>query len=131
MKNLLTTILCFITFLGFSQKRELRSAQKLLDESFYNEALDVLSKIEALIPNSDLKYQAHYYYLLGWANKGDSNYNEAVSLLRKSIDLDKLNKYKENANILINDVQIELFEHFLKMFQYFLILYIHILRYLF
>jgi len=108
MKNLLTTILCFITFLGFSQKRELRSAQKLLDESFYNEALDVLSKIEALIPNSDLKYQAHYYYLLGWANKGDSNYNEAVSLLRKSIDLDKLNKYKENANILINDVQIEL-----------------------
>ena len=108
MKNLLTTILCFITFLGFSQKRELRSAQKLLDESFYNEALDVLSKIEGLIPNSDLKYQAHYYYLLGWANKGDSNYNEAVSLLRKSIDLDKLNKYKENANILINDVQIEL-----------------------
>ena len=94
--------------MGFSQKRELRSAQKLLDESFYNEALDVLSKIEGLIPNSDLKYQAHYYYLLGWANKGDSNYNEAVSLLRKSIDLDKLNKYKENANILINDVQIEL-----------------------
>ena len=94
--------------MGFSQKRELRSAQKLLDESFYNEALDVLSKIEALIPNSDLKYQAHYYYLLGWANKGDNNYNEAVSLLRKSIDLDKLNKYKENANILINDVQIEL-----------------------
>ena len=108
MKNLLTTILLFVTFLGYCQKKELRSAQKLLDQSFYNEALDVLSKIEKLIPNSDQKYQAQYYYLLGWANKGDANYNEAVTLLRKSIELDKLEKYKENANILIEQVEVEL-----------------------
>ena len=84
MKNLLTTILIFITFLGYSQKKELRSAQKLLDQSFYNEALDVLSEIKELIPNSDQKYQAQYYYLLGWANKGDGDYKEAISLLKKS-----------------------------------------------
>ncbi len=108
MKNLLTTILIFITFLGYSQKKELRSAQKLLDQSFYNEALDVLSEIKELIPNSDQKYQAQYYYLLGWANKGDGDYKEAISLLKKSIQLDKLNKYKENANVLIDDVLIEL-----------------------
>ena len=108
MKNLLTTILLFVTFLGYSQKKELRSAEKLLDQSFYNEALDVLYKIEGLIPNSDQKYQAHYYYLLGWANKGDGNYNDAVSLLRKSIKLDKSDKYKENASILIDNVEIEL-----------------------
>ena len=108
MKNLLTTILLFVTFLGYSQKKELRSAEKLLDQSFYNEALDVLYKIEGLIPNSDQKYQAHYYYLLGWANKGDGNYNDAVSLLRKSIKLDTSDKYKENASILIDNVEIEL-----------------------
>ena len=108
MKNLLTTILLFVTFLGYSQKKELRSAEKLLDQSFYNEALDLLYRIEGLIPNSDQKYQAHYYYLLGWANKGDGNYNDAVSLLRKSIKLDTSDKYKENASILIDNVEIEL-----------------------
>jgi len=67
MKNFLITILLFCSLIGFSQKKELRSAQKLLDQSFYNEAIDVLFKIKEVIPNSDQKYQAHYYYLLGWA----------------------------------------------------------------
>ena len=86
IKKLIISILLLTTFFGYTQKKELRNAEKRLDEGFYNEALDILSQIEGIISSSDQKYQAHYYYLLGWANKGDTNFNEAVSLLRKSIE---------------------------------------------
>ena len=76
-----------------SQKKELRNAEKRLNEGFYNEALDILSQIEGVIISSEQKYQAHYYYLLGWANKGDTNYDDAVPLLRKAIDLDNFDKF--------------------------------------
>lgn len=108
MKNFLITILLFCSLIGFSQKKELRSAQKLLDQSFYNEAIDVLFKIKEVIPNSDQKYQAHYYYLLGWANKSDSKFAEAVSFLKMSIENDKSNKYKEKVNLLIDEIENEL-----------------------
>lgn len=96
------------TFFGFSQKKELRSAEKRLDEGFYNEALDILSQVEGLISSSDQKYQAQYYYLLGWAEKGDNNFNNAIPNLRKAIDLDKLSKYKQNAQVFIDQIEIEL-----------------------
>tara|TARA_B100001094_G_scaffold100373_1_gene96500 strand:+ start:11789 stop:13048 length:1260 start_codon:yes stop_codon:yes gene_type:complete len=108
MKNFLITILFFFSIIGFSQKKELRNAQKLLDQSFYNEALDKLNKMEEFILNSDLKYQAQYYYLLGWANKGDDKLIEAVSLLKKSIKNDKSNKYKEESYLLIDQIEGEL-----------------------
>ena len=98
----------FTTVFGFSQKKELRNAEKRLNEGFYNEALDILSQIEGVIISSEQKYQAHYYYLLGWANKGDTNYDDAVPLLRKAIDLDNLDKYTEDAGILIDQIEIEL-----------------------
>ena len=98
----------FTTVFGFSQKKELRNAEKRLNEGFYNEALDILSQIEGVIISSEQKYQAHYYYLLGWANKGDTNYDAAVPLLRKAIDLDNFDKYTEDAGILIDQIEIEL-----------------------
>jgi tetratricopeptide (TPR) repeat protein len=98
----------FTTVFGFSQKKELRNAEKRLNEGFYNEALGILSQIEGVIISSEQKYQAHYYYLLGWANKGDTNYDDAVPLLRKAIDLDNFDKYAEDAGILIDQIEIEL-----------------------
>jgi len=108
MKNFIISILMLTTFFGFSQKKELRSAEKRLDEGFYNEALDILSQVEGLISSSDQKYQAQYYYLLGWAEKGDNNFNNAIPNLRKAIDLDKLSKYKQNAQVFIDQIEIEL-----------------------
>ena len=108
MKKIIVIIIMFTTVFGFSQKKELRNAEKRLNEGFYNEALDILSQIEGVIISSEQKYQAHYYYLLGWANKGDTNYDDAVPLLRKAIDLDNLDKYTEDAGILIDQIEIEL-----------------------
>lgn len=108
MKNIIVSILMLTTFFSFSQKKELRNAEKRLDEGFYNEALDILSQVEGLISSSDQKYQVQYYYLLGWAEKGDNNFNNAIPNLRKAIDLDELNKYKQNAQLLIDQIEIEL-----------------------
>ena len=108
MKKIIVIIIMFTTVFGFSQKKELRNAEKRLNEGFYNEALDILSQIEGVIISSEQKYQAHYYYLLGWANKGDTNYDDAVPLLRKAIDLDNFDKYTEDAGILIDQIEIEL-----------------------
>ena len=108
MKKIIVIIIMFTTVFGFSQKKELRNAEKRLNEGFYNEALDILSQIEGVIISSEQKYQAHYYYLLGWASKGDTNYDDAVPLLRKAIDLDNFDKYTEDAGILIDQIEIEL-----------------------
>ncbi|MGY8945998.1 MAG: tetratricopeptide repeat protein [Flavobacteriales bacterium] len=111
MKKILLIGLISFSFLSFAQKKELRQTAKLLDQNFYNEALDVLSQIESMIDGTDQKYQAQYYYLKGWALKGDSKYNESVFSLKKSIEIDKkikLNKYVEEANYLIEQVEAEL-----------------------
>ena len=75
MKKILVVGLLSFAFLSYGQRKELRQAEKLLDQSFYNEALNVLSQIESMIDGVDQKYQAYYYYLEGWALKGDSKFN--------------------------------------------------------
>ena len=62
MKKILLISLISFSFLSFAQKKELRQTAKLLDQNFYNEALDVLSQIESMIDGTDQKYQAQYYY---------------------------------------------------------------------
>ena len=90
MKKILVVGLLSFAFLSYGQRKELRQAEKLLDQSFYNEALNVLSQIESMIDGVDQKYQAHYYYLEGWALKGDSKFNESVASLKKAIEIDKI-----------------------------------------
>ncbi len=111
MKKILVVGLLSFAFLSYGQRKELRQAEKLLDQSFYNEALNVLSQIESMIDGVDQKYQAHYYYLEGWALKGDSKFNESVASLKKAIEIDnkiKLNKYAEESNFLIEQVEVDL-----------------------
>ena len=111
MKKILVVGLLSFAFLSYGQRKELRQAEKLLDQSFYNEALNVLSQIESMIDGVDQKYQAYYYYLEGWALKGDSKFNESVASLKKAIEIDnkiKLNKYAEESNFLIEQVEVDL-----------------------
>ena len=95
MKNILFTLLLTISFFTYGQKKELKQAQKLIDQEFYNEALDVLQNNKELILSSDIKYQAHYYYLNGWALKEDSKSLKAVESLRKSIELERSIRQKK------------------------------------
>jgi tetratricopeptide (TPR) repeat protein len=111
MKKLIISILLLTTFFGYTQKNELKQAQKLINKEFFSEALDVLSNNKDLILASDVKYQAQYYYLNGWALKEDSQSFKAVFSLRKSIELERSirqKKYIENANFLIQNAELEL-----------------------
>ena len=111
MKNILFTLLLTISFFTYGQKKELKQAQKLIDQEFYNEALDVLQNNKELILSSDIKYQAHYYYLNGWALKEQSKSLKAVESWRKSIELERSSrqkKYIEDANIWIQNAEAEL-----------------------
>ena len=97
-----------ITCVSFSQKKELRSAQKLMNQSFYTEALDELSKIEKIIPNSETKYQSQYHYLLGWAQKMDKDFENSVNNLKKVLEIDKSSDYAVESSKIISDLEIEL-----------------------
>lgn len=108
MKKFIYLTFLLISFFSFSQKKELRNAQKLMNQSFYSEALDVLSQIEGSISNSELKYQTHYYYLLGWAQKMDKNFKDSIFNLKKVLELDKSNEYSDESKKIINDVEVEL-----------------------
>ena len=111
MKKLFYTLMITTSIFVFGQKKELKQAQKLLDQEFYNEALSVLNNSKDLILNSDKKYHAQYYYLNGWALKGNSSYLEAHNSLKKSIEIERSmrqNKYIENANILMQQAEADL-----------------------
>ena len=111
MKNIFYTLILTISVFAFGQKKELKQAQKLIDQEFFSEALDVLSNNKDLILASDVKYQAQYYYLNGWALKEDSQSFKAVVSLRKSIELERSirqKKYIENANFLIQNAEADL-----------------------
>mgnify|MGYP001338488733 CR=1 FL=1 len=55
MKKLICLSLSLLTFSVFSQKKELRSALKLMNQSFHTEALAELGKIEGIISESESK----------------------------------------------------------------------------
>tara|TARA_B100000780_G_scaffold166998_1_gene116889 strand:- start:5757 stop:7025 length:1269 start_codon:yes stop_codon:yes gene_type:complete len=111
MKNILFTLIITISVFTYGQKKELKQAQKLIDQEFYSEALDVLNINKELILSSDIKYQANYYYLNGWALKEDSQSLESVVSLRKSIELERSirqKRYIDDAKILIQNAEADL-----------------------
>ena len=111
MKKIFYTLILTTSIFVFGQKKELKQAQKLLDQEFYSEALSVLDNNKDLILNTDKKYHAQYYFLNGWALKGSSQYLEAYNSLNKSIEIERSmrqKKYIENANILMQQAEADL-----------------------
>ena len=108
MKKFIYITILLVSCFSFSQKKELRSAQKLMNQSFYTEALAELSKIEKIIPNSETKYQSQYHYLLGWAQKMDKDFENSVNNLKKVLEIDKSSDYAVESSKIISDLEIEL-----------------------
>ena len=108
MKKLIYLSLLLITFSVFSQKKELRTALKLMNQNFHTEALAELSKIEGIISGSESKLQSQYYYLLGWAQKMDKNFESSIINLKKVIEIDKSSDNAVQSSKIINEVEIEL-----------------------
>jgi len=64
MKKLAILIMLMICSNSFSQKKELRQINKLISESFFDEAENSLMEISALVQASDDKTKAQYYFYL-------------------------------------------------------------------
>ena len=110
MRHILYTLI-LISSISYGQKKELKQAQKLIDQEFYSEALNVLNTNKDFILSSDKKYHAQYYFLNGWALKENSNYLASVNSLKKSMEIERSlrqKKYIENANILMQQAEADL-----------------------
>ncbi len=110
MRHILYTLI-LISSISYGQKKELKQAQKLIDQEFYSEALNVLNTSKDFILSSDKKYHAQYYFLNGWALKENSDYLASVNSLKKSMEIERSlrqKKYIENANILMQQAEADL-----------------------
>jgi tetratricopeptide (TPR) repeat protein len=110
MRHILYTLI-LISSISYGQKKELKQAQKLIDQEFYSEALNILNTNKDFILSSDKKYHAQYYFLNGWALKENSDYLASVNSLKKSMEIERSlrqKKYIENANILMQQAEADL-----------------------
>lgn len=84
----------FIMFLSFclsglAQKKELRKIEKLVLESFFEEANDALENSKSLILSSDDKYKAQYYFYDAKINNELNEFENAISSLQNLLNLNK------------------------------------------
>ena len=82
MRKLILILLSIsITHFSFSQKKELKSVDKLIKSNNYTEATNLLESLNDLIDTSDDKTKAKFYYLSGLANyqNGESSFENKLS----------------------------------------------------
>ena len=66
MKNIFYILMLTISVFTFGQKKELKQAQKLIDQEFYSEALDLLNNNKDLIKEDRRSIRPE---LNGWKTK--------------------------------------------------------------
>lgn len=103
--KLLTLALMCVALAGFSQKGELKAADKALKSGDAASAKASLDGIQGMISGADEKVQAEYFFLRGktyadLANKGDdAAFNEATDSFNKVLSIEGgKGKYSDETN---------------------------------
>ena len=92
MKKILLGLLIFGIFqFSFSQKKELKTADKQIKSGEYAQASKTLESIRSLVSSSDDKTRAKYYYLMAMVKYENGN----GSFENKLLSIDNFNKVKE------------------------------------
>ncbi len=80
-KLILILITISITHFSFGQKKELKTAEKLIKSNNYTGAKNILESLNDLIGSADDKTKAKFYYLSGLANyqNGESSFENKLS----------------------------------------------------
>ena len=78
MKKLAILMMLMICSNSFTQKKELRQINKLISESFFNEAQSSLEAISSLVEISDDKIKAQYYFYLAKVSNELEKFNDAI-----------------------------------------------------
>ena len=96
-KKIMRNIICFtliaLCFNTQAQKKELRKIDKLVLESFWEEAKDELETAKSLILSSEEKYKAQFYFYDAKVSNELKDFKNAINSLN---NLDKLNP---NSNL--------------------------------
>ena len=110
MRNIVCIILIILCFNAQAQKKELRKIDKLILESFFDEAKDELQNAKSLILSSEDKYKVQYYF---YDSKVSNELKEFENAIKSLNSLNKLNpnenlptKYQQeysNLNIVISN----------------------------
>lgn len=79
MKKLAILMMLMICSNSFTQKKELRQINKLISESFFNEAESSLETISSLVEVSDDKIKAQYYFYLAKVSNELEKFNDAIT----------------------------------------------------
>ena len=105
---LIITILLF-SFNVQSQKKELRKIDKLVLESFFEEAKDALESSKSLILASEDKYRAQYYFYDAKVSNELKMYENAISSLNNLLSINestyptKVEQEYKNLSIIISN----------------------------
>ena len=105
---LIITILLF-SFNVQSQKKELRKIDKLVLESFFEEAKDALESSKSLILASEDKYRAQYYFYDAKVSNELKMYKNAISSLNNLLSINesvyptKVEQEYKNLSIIISN----------------------------
>ena len=78
MKKILILLCFLLVSFGYSQKKELRSANKFIERGEYTSALDVLESISDILQTSDDKTKARSMFLYGMIYTNTEDFDKAV-----------------------------------------------------
>ena len=114
-KLILIALTISITHFSFGQKKELKSADKLIKSNNYIEAINILESLNDLINSADDKTKAKFYFLSGLANyqNGESSFENKLSSIENFKNVKEIEK--EGSKIYttkIDDILTNLFNSF-------------------
>ena len=93
MRNIVCIALIALCFNVHAQKKELRKIDKLVLESFWEEAKDELKTSKSLILSSEDKYKAQFYFYDAKVSNELKDFKNAIN------SLNNLNKLNPNSNL--------------------------------
>ena len=93
MRNIVCIALIALCFNVQAQKKELRKIDKLVLESFWEEAKDELETSKSLILSSEDKYKAQFYFYDAKVSNELKDFKNAIN------SLNNLNKLNPNSNL--------------------------------
>ena len=87
--KILILLAIMVSMVGFSQKNEIKAADKALKSGNAAEAKTILEGAKSIIEGAEAKYQAQAYSVLGNAYANLSEYKPAIETLRKVISIEE------------------------------------------
>ncbi|MFN0729966.1 tetratricopeptide repeat protein [Polaribacter gochangensis] len=109
-KQILLVALGLFTVTAFSQKDELKTAEKAIKKQDFTTAITAINSAEGLIANADDKLKSKFYFLKGQAFGGKKDYEKAAKAYNELFEFEKSTgreRYSDDALPLLNTLKEE------------------------